>query len=334
MNIAINGFGRIGRAAFKILLERTSRGKDLNIVGINDLGDSENLAYLLKYDSVYGVYEKSVSFDDKNIVVNGKKYFLLSEKDPKNLPWGKLGVDVVFECTGIFKDREGAKMHLEAGAKKVVISAPTKDETVKTYVIGSSHFESKEDVISCASCTTNSVTPVLSVMEKAFGVDKAMLTTVHAYTASQSIVDSPNKKDFRLGRAGAWNIIPSSTGAAKATAKAMPFLDSIFDGVSVRVPVACGSISDLTMLTKRNTSVDNVNDVFIKAMEDPLYKNILKFTKAPIVSSDILKSPFSSIVDGLMTRVVGGNLVKIMAWYDNEWGYSNRLVDLGVYGKF
>ena len=328
MNIAINGFGRIGRAAFKIILDRKAKGESLNVVAINDLGVAENLAYLLKYDSVYGGYDRRVTFDDKNLIVDDVKYPHFAIKDPLQLPWKDLKVDVVIECTGVFTASESAKAHLTSGAKKVVLSAPAKDDGFKTVVLGSENYDFTADLISNASCTTNCITPVMRILFKTFGVEKALLTTVHAVTASQSIVDAPNQKDFREGRSGATNIIPTSTGAAKATGKAMPSMLNIFDGISLRVPVACGSISDITAVLKKDVTPQEVNQAFMNAQNEEAFKGILKYTQDPIVSSDILKTSYSAIVDGLMTRVVGGNLVKVLAWYDNEWGYSNRLVDM------
>ena len=330
MNITINGFGRIGRATFKILLERIDNGDDINIVGINDLSSIEQMAYLLKYDSVYGVYEKKVVSSNNSLIVDNKEYPIFNEKDPSKLPWKDLEIDIVFECTGVFTDSEGAGLHKKAGAKKVVVSAPTKDEALSTKVLGCEGLTFDDDLVSNASCTTNSVTPVLSVLDSNFGVEKAMLTTVHAYTVTQSIVDAPSKKDFRKGRAAAQNIIPTSTGAAIATTKVLTSLEKKFDGVALRVPVKCGSISDLTLLLKKNVTVEDVNKVFRMAQDSPIYKGILKYTEEPLVSNDILKTSYSAILDGKMTRVVGGNLVKVMAWYDNEWGYSNRLVDVGL----
>lgn len=328
MNIAINGFGRIGRAAFKIILERKVRGDDLNVVAINDLGEAENLAYLLKYDSVYGVYNEQVSFDEGNLIVSEVKYPHYSIKEPSELPWKDLKVDVVIESTGVFTSSEKAKAHLDAGAKKVVLSAPAKDDGFKTVVLGSENYDFSANLISNASCTTNCITPVMRILSKTFGVEKALLTTVHAYTASQSIVDAPNKKDLREGRAGAVNIIPTSTGAAKATGIAMPSMQGIFDGISLRVPVSCGSISDITAVLKKNVTVEELNKAFLDAEGDPAFKGIIKYTEDPIVSTDVQKSTYSAIVDGKMSRVIGGNLVKILAWYDNEWGYSNRLIDM------
>jgi len=330
MNIAINGFGRIGRAAFKILLDRSNAGEDINVVAINDLTTPENLAYLLKYDTVYGNYERTVNFKESALVVDEKEIPILAQKDPSLLPWKQMNVDVVLECTGFFTRSEDAKKHIQAGAKKVVLSAPAKDDGFSTQVFGAENIDFSGELISNASCTTNSVAPVMRVLYKFFGIEKAMLTTVHAYTSTQSLVDGPNSKDPRRGRAAAQNIVPTSTGAAKATAKAMPQFEKIFDGVALRVPVICGSISDITAVLKKDVTPEEVNNVFKEAQKDPSLSKILRYTEEPLVSSDIIKSSFSAIVQGDMTRVVGGNLVKIMAWYDNEWGYSNRLVDMAT----
>lgn len=330
MNVAINGFGRIGRAAFKILLERKGVGENINVVAINDLSAASTLSYLLKRDTVYGTYKDEVSNTERAILVDGQKYPLFNEKDPAQLPWNDLGVDVVLECTGAFTKSEGAKLHLQAGARKVLLSAPAKDNEFKTAVLGEDDLDINGDLISNASCTTNCITPVIHVLSKEFGVDKAFLTTVHGYTASQPIVDSPNVKDPRKGRAGAQNIVPTSTGAAKATSKAMPQFENIFDGIALRVPVICGSISDITAVLKKDVTIEDINNAFKKAENEDLFKNIVKYTEEPLVSSDIIGMPYSAIIDGKMTRVVGGNLVKVLAWYDNEWGYSNRLVDMAI----
>ncbi len=330
MKIAINGFGRIGRAAFKIILEHKDYDENLSIVALNDLGSNEALAYLLKYDSIYGNYDREVLATEKGLSVDGVEVPVLNEKDPEKLPWGQLGVDVVLECTGRFLTKELASKHLSAGAKRVVMSAPAKDELTPIKVLGGEVPQFSSRIVSNASCTTNAVTPIMRVLEDTFGVEKAMLTTVHSYTASQSLVDGPNNRSFRRGRAAAVNLVPSSTGAAKATAKAMPSLQNSFDGVAIRAPILAGSISDVVVLLKKETIVDELNNAFIKASKMPLYENILSYTEEPLVSSDIIKSKYSAIVDGDMTRVVGGNLVKVMAWYDNEWGYTNRLVEMAI----
>lgn len=331
MNIAINGFGRIGRATFKILLEKKDAGEDINIVAINDLGTIESLAYLLKYDSVYGRYGKVVKHEEGKLIVDGTEYKMLAVKEPLQLPWKDLNVDIVIECTGIFTESEKARQHLTAGAKKLVLSAPAKDDGFQTLVFGSDSMTETTDLVSNASCTTNSITPVIRMLNDAFGVEKALLTTVHAYTASQSLVDGPSKKDLREGRAAAHNIIPSSTGAAKATGKAMPSMAGIFDGISLRVPVICGSISDITAVLKKNVTAEEVNAALKAASETPEMQKLVMYTEEPLVSGDIIKTSYSAIIDGEMTRVVGGNLVKVLAWYDNEWGYSNRLVEMALH---
>lgn len=329
IRIAINGFGRIGRAAFKIALER----RDVEIIAINDLTDPKVLAYLLQYDTVYGHYGKKVTSGNCFITVNGKKFAAYAEKEPNKLPWKKLGIDVVLECTGFFTDAAGAKLHLKAGAKKVVISAPGKDDVEHTYVFGTELTAQQGghgQIMSNASCTTNSIGPVMQVLAKAFGIEKAMMSTIHAYTASQGLVDEPNRKDLRQGRAAALNIVPTHTGAAEATAKVIPSLVGCFTGVSFRVPVACGSLSDITCLLKKKVTVEQVNNALRRASKQPLYRSILTVSDEPLVSSDIIGNPHSAIVDAAFTRVVDGNLVKVLAWYDNEWGYSQRLVAMAV----
>jgi glyceraldehyde 3-phosphate dehydrogenase len=324
IRVAINGFGRIGRAAFKIARERD----DIEVVAINDLGELENLAYLLRYDSVYGRYGRTVKVDDGQLVVDDTAVAVFAEKEPDKLPWGKLNIDVVIESTGFFTEGEGARKHIAAGAKKVIISAPTKDDSVGTVVRGvNDDTLADQDVVSNASCTTNSAAPVVAILDSVFGIEKAILTTVHAYTASQALVDGPAKKDFRGGRAAALSMIPASTGAAIAATQAYPALKGKFDGVSLRVPVPVVSMSDITAVLKKDVTVEDVNNALKEAVDNPLYKGVLGVTDEPVVSSDFIGDPRSSIVDLPMTRVVGGNLVKVMAWYDNEWGYSNRLVE-------
>ena len=329
--IAINGFGRIGRAAFKIALET----RNVQVVAINDLTDPRTLAYMLRYDSVYGRYDKKVSYDDKNIIVNGKKIPVFSEKDPAKLPWKKMGVEVVLECTGVFEKKEELALHIKAGAKKVVLSAPAKDD-MQTLVFGTELTKKtlgkNDKVVSNASCTTNCIAPVMQVLESQFGIEKAIMTTVHAYTASQKLVDGPDPKDLRRGRAGAANMAPSSTGAAKATTLVIPGLKDRFDGIAVRVPVICGSLSDITAVLKKEVTVEDINKAFVKFSTSPLYKGILGVTGPDddLASTDIIGTPYSTIVDLKFTRVVGGNLIKVLAWYDNEWGYSNRLVEMAL----
>ena len=330
MKVAINGFGRIGRPVTKIALENP----ELEVVAINDLADIENLAYLMKYDTAYGAYEHDVEVKDGNLIAGGKEIKVFAEKDPANLPWGDLGVDVVFECTGFFKDEETAGAHLKAGAKKVVISAPTKDEKVKTIVLGCNEEEVAEadNILSMASCTTNCIAPIMKVLEEKFGVEKSLMTTVHSYTSTQSLVDGPGKKDFRRGRAAAQNIVPSTTGAAIAATKTLPSLEGKFDGMAFRVPSLTGSVSDVVAVLKKEVTVDEINKAFEEAADGEL-KGIIQTTSEALVSHDIVQSPYSSIVQTDLTKVVSGNMVKVVGWYDNEWGYSNRLVELGVFLK-
>lgn len=326
IRVAINGFGRIGRAAFKIMLD----SKKYEVVAINDLAPVDNLAYLLQYDTVYGNYPKKVSHDANNIIVNGKKYHVTSQADPKKLPWRKLKVDVVLECTGFFVKDGSAKAHIQAGAKKVIISAPAKGGgNVDTFLLGvNDSAYNKQQVISNASCTTNCVAPVAQVLVSKFGVAKAMMTTIHSYTGDQGLVDGPHKKDMRRGRSSAENIIPTSTGAAIATAQVIPELKGLFDGLAIRVPTPIVSLSDFTFLLKKDVTVKQINDALIAASKTKRYKGILGVTNEPVVSSDFIGDPRSSIVDLPLTKVVGGNMVKIIAWYDNEWGYSVRLVEM------
>jgi glyceraldehyde 3-phosphate dehydrogenase len=323
--LAINGFGRIGRMAFRIATERD----DIEIVGINDLTDTGTLAHLLKHDSNYGKFEHDVDYDEQHIIVDKKKIPVSAEKDPNLLPWKELGVDVVIESTGRFVTTEDASAHLRAGAKKVVISAPAKDEETKTLVIGANESELDQagDVLSNASCTTNSIAAVMDIMVREFGVAKAMLTTVHSYTASQDLQDGPGK-DLREARAAAENIVPTTTGAAKAVALTVPTLKGHFDGLSVRVPTSVVSLSDVTMLLNRDTTKEEINEVLKKAISEPYYQGILDYSTEPLVSKDYVGNSHSGTVDSLLTNVVDGNLAKVVVWYDNEWGYSNRLVEM------
>lgn len=325
VKIAINGFGRIGRAAFKIAWER----RDLEIVAINDLTDTRTLAYLLKNDSNYGTYQHEVSHDEKGIIVDGKHIKVLAERDPAALPWAAEGVDIVIESTGFFTDKEGASKHITAGAKRVVISGPTKSDGVDTIVLGANddQTEGSTEVTSCASCTTNSLGAVMAILDSEFGVEKSLLTTVHSYTASQALQDAP-KKDLREGRNAAENIVPTSTGAAIAVTKSLPNLKGKFDGISMRVPTPVVSISDVTALLARDVTVEELNATFKKAASEPFYQGILAVSEEPLVSRDYIGNSHSGTVDLELTRVVGGNLVKVCVWYDNEWGYSNRLVEL------
>jgi len=323
--LGINGFGRIGRNAFKIAFERS----DIEIVAINDLTDTKTLANLLKHDSNYGAYQHDVGYDDDGIIVNGKHIKVLAEKDPSALPWGELGVEIVIESTGRFTKQEDAQMHINAGAKRVVISGPSKSEGVDTIVYGANEdsIEGASEIISNASCTTNSLGAVMAILDREFGVEKSLLTTVHSYTASQALQDAP-AKDMREGRNAAENIVPTTTGAAIAVTKTLPQLEGKFDGLSIRVPTPVVSISDITVLLGRDTTVEEINEVFKKAANEPFYQGILGVSEEPLVSRDYIGNSFSGVVDLLLTKVVGGNLAKIMVWYDNEWGYSNRLVEL------
>ncbi|HJQ08548.1 MAG TPA: type I glyceraldehyde-3-phosphate dehydrogenase [Candidatus Saccharimonadales bacterium] len=322
--VAINGFGRIGRNAFKIAFERS----DLEIVAINDLTDTKTLAHLLKYDTNYGRYGHEVSAAEETIVVDDQHIKVFAQKDPAQLPWKDLNVDVVIESTGFFVDPAKARAHIDAGAKKVVISAPAKGEGATTVVLGvnEDQLEGAAEIISNASCTTNCITPVAAVIESHFGIEKAMMTTVHSYTASQVLQDGP-AKDLREARAAAENIVPTTTGASIAAAKALPALENKFGGLSVRVPTPVVSLSDFVIITKRKVTVEEVNEVFKKAAKEPYYQGILDVTEEQLVSSDFIGNSHSAVVDLSLTAVIDGNMLKVVAWYDNEWGYSNRLVE-------
>lgn len=326
--IAINGFGRIGRNAFKIAFARP----DLRVVAINDLTDTRTLAHLLRHDSNYGAYRHKVDFDEKHLIIDGKKIIVTAEKEPQKLPWKRLKIDVVIESTGRFVRGEDAGLHIKAGARKVIISAPAKgdDNGVATHVIGVNEDAldiKKFNIYSNASCTTNCITPVASIIDEAFGIEKAMMTTTHSYTASQALQDAPSK-DLREGRNASENIVPTTTGATIAASKALPALKGVFGGLSVRVPTPVVSLADFTFLTKRDVTIDEVNAVLKKATSNSRYRHILDYTEEELVSSDFIGNPHSSIVDSKLTNVVGGNMLKVVAWYDNEWGYSNRLVEL------
>ncbi len=323
--IAINGFGRIGRNAFKIAFERP----DLEVVAVNDLTDTKTLAHLLKHDSNYGEYHHKVDFDDQNLIIEDQKIKVLAQKDPAALPWKDLGVDIVIESTGLFVDPEKAKAHVAAGARKVIITAPAKGEGAETIVLGVNEekIETAGEIISNASCTTNCITPVMAVIEDNFGIEKAMMTTIHSYTASQVLQDGP-AKDLREARSAAINIVPTTTGASIAAAKAMPSLEGLFGGMSIRVPTPVVSLSDFAIITKKDVTVEEVNDAFKKAAANPYFQGILTVTDEPLVSTDFIGNSHSAIVDLPLTAVVGGNLLKVVAWYDNEWGYCNRLVEL------
>jgi len=329
IKIAINGFGRIGRAAFKIASQRT----DLEITAINDLANFENLVYLLKYDSIYGRWDKDIIKEEGKILMSDKEIKVFAEKDPANLPWKELGIDVVLECTGFFTAYEGAKKHLEAGAKKVIISAPPKESSaqennIPIYVLGVNTADKiKEDIISNASCTTNCIAPIMEILERCFGVEKSLMTTVHAYTATQNLVDGPASKDFRRGRAGALNLSPASTGAVLAVTQILPNLAGKFDGLAIRVPIPVVSLSDITSVLKKSVSVKELNQLLQAETKSARYAGILDYTEDAVVSSDFIGNPHSAIIDSFCTRAID-NLVKIGAWYDNEWGYAKRLVDL------
>ncbi|MFZ2187492.1 MAG: type I glyceraldehyde-3-phosphate dehydrogenase [Candidatus Moraniibacteriota bacterium] len=328
IRIAINGFGRIGRAAFKIALEK----QDIEVVAINDLTSADILAHLLRYDTAYGHYRKSVGVSDGQLMVEGKAFPVYAEPDPKKLPWKELAVDVVLECTGRFTDQVTAGQHITAGAKKVILSAPAKgeDDSVPSFLMGvNEHDYANETVISNASCTTNSLAPVAKILSDVFGIEKALMTTIHSYTGDQNIQDGPHK-DLRRARAAAQNIVPTTTGAALAVTQVIPQLEGLFDGISVRVPTIVVSLSDCTFLLKRKTTKEEINQVLKDAAHSAPYRTVLAVTDEPLVSSDFIGNPHSSIVDLSMTKVVDGDLVKVIAWYDNEWGYSNRLVELAA----
>ncbi len=328
VRVAINGFGRIGRNTFKAAFGRLT---DLDIVAVNDLTDTKTLAHLLKHDTSYGLYDHEVTHDEQNVIVDGKKIRVYAEKDPTKLPWSAEKIDVVLECTGRFTDEKGAGQHVAAGAKRVIISAPAKGGNVPTHVLGVNPEKAGEaKVINNASCTTNCIAPVAAIMHENFGIAKALMTTTHAYTADQSIQDGPHK-DLRRARAAAANIVPTSTGAAIAVGEAIPELKGKFDGISLRVPVPVVSLADFTFVLNKKTSVEEINALFKKAAQEPRWKGILAVTEEPLVSSDFVMNPFSSIVDLELTMVVDGDLVKVVAWYDNEWGYSNRLAEMALH---
>ena len=324
VRIAINGFGRIGRAALKIILERN----DMEVVAINDLTDAKTLAHLLKYDTAYGTYRRMVRVDGTNIIIDEKSYPVYGEPDPKKLPWKDLNVDVVLECTGRFVDST-AGAHIEAGAKKIILSAPAKDEgEIKTFLRGVNENEyAGETIVSNASCTTNCLAPVAQVIHDAFGIEKALMTTTHAYTADQNLQDAPHR-DLRRARAAGQNIVPTTTGAAISVTKVIPDLAGKFDGLSFRVPTIVVSVADFTFLLKKKVTTEELNAALEEASKSARYAGVLAVTREPLVSSDFIGNPYSTIVDLPLTKVVDGDLVKVIAWYDNEWGYSNRLVEL------
>ncbi len=333
IRVAINGFGRIGRAFLKIAWENPS----LEIVAVNDLGSLESLAYLLKYDTVYRTWKHEVKKGEGSMIIDGKVVKFVSERDTTKLPWKDLDIDVVVESTGLFTSYESSKFHLDQGAKKVVISAPAKDDPSassgqaflgETILLGVNEDKFGTcDVTSNASCTTNAASPLIGILHEALGIEKALLSTTHAYTGTQALVDGPSKKDLREGRAAAQNIVPSSTGAAIAVTKAYPELTDLFDGISIRVPVPAGSIVDVTFISKKNTTAEEVNNILKEASKNDRWSKVFAITEEPLVSSDILGDSHASIADLALTRVVGGNLIKVMAWYDNEMGYTYTLVE-------
>lgn len=320
-NVAINGLGRIGRATLKVILE----SDELNLVAVNDLVPVDNLAYLLRYDTVYGRYTKTVESRDNKLVIDGKEIPVYNKKDPGELPWKDHDVDLVFESSGVFEKREDLEKHIKAGAKKVILSTSAKSDDIKTIVFGVNAWDEQDDIISCASCTTNCITPVIEIIGRRIGFKKANMTTIHAFTSTQSLVDGPNKKT-RRGRAAANNFVPTTTGAANATTKALPQYEGNFDGAAIRGPVVAGSIADINIVTERETSVEEINRIFQEEAQSERYQGILGATEDELVSSDIIADSRASIVDMKMTQVVGGDLVKIMSWYDNEWGYANQMV--------
>lgn len=319
--IAINGLGRIGRAMLKLASDEPS----MEVVAVNDLADVEDIAYLLRFDTVYGRYSKPVAVDKGDLVIAGQRLRTLNSRDPSDLPWKDLGVELVFECTGAFTRREDLEKHIRAGARFVLLSAPSKGEGVETVIHGANVPGGTPAIISCASCTTNCITPVVEVVGRRIGLKKAVMTTVHAYTSSQSLVDGPNKR-FRRGRAAAANLVPASTGAAQATTRALPQYAGLFDGVAIRAPIPVGSIADMTFVTSRTTSVEEVNQILTDESVTERYAGVLGVSRDPLVSSDIIGDPRASIVDLELTKVIDGDLVKVMSWYDNEWGYANQLL--------
>jgi glyceraldehyde 3-phosphate dehydrogenase len=326
VKVAINGLGRIGRSVFKILIANA----ELEVAAINDVTPADNLAYLLNHDTVYGRYANRVTVQGSALVVADRSYPVFAEPEPARLPWGRLNVDLIFECTGRFNRRADLARHLEAGAKRVMLSAPAQDEDIPTVVFGVNVYDEKDGpILSCGSCTTNCVAPVLEIIGRRLGVRKAMMNTVHAYTASQALVDGPNSK-MRRGRAGAANLVPSTTGAAAAVARALPAVRDRFQGTAVRVPVPVCSLSDIVMLTERASSVDAVNQLFLEEARSERYDGVVGVTEDPVVSADIIQDSRASIIDRDLTQVVDGDLLKVMSWYDNEWGYANQMVRQAV----
>ena len=319
--VAINGLGRIGRAVAKLVLADPA----LELVAVNDLVDVENLAYLLRFDSVYGRYDRAVAAEGGDLFVDGRRIRTLKSRDPLELPWRQLGVQLVFECTGALTRRDDLEKHIRAGAGTVLLSAPSKEGKVETVVHGVNARSGDQTIVSCASCTTNCITPIVEVIGRRIGFKKAVMTTVHAYTSSQSLVDGPNKR-FRRGRAAAANLVPATTGAAIATTTALPEYAGRFDGVAIRAPIPVGSIADITFVTSRPTSAEEVNAILAEEANTERYAGVLGVSRDPLVSADIVADPRASIVDLELTKVIDGDLLKVMSWYDNEWGYANQMV--------
>jgi len=320
--IAINGMGRIGRTSLKIILDTP----DLELVAVNDIAAIDNIAYLIKYDSVHGTYHKDIQVKENQMIIDGNEIPFFSERNPELLPWADLKIDIVIESTGIFTKHEDAEKHIKAGAKTVVLSGPSSSADVPTVVHGVNSKDGHTRIFSCASCTTNNISPIIEIIGRRIGIKKAIMTTIHADTSSNSIVDAPSKKNFRMGRSGLNNIIPTTTGAAKATTRALPDYIGKFDGMAIRVPLAVGSLSDITIVTERSTSVDEVNEILAQEATTERYEKVLDTTYDPIVSSDIIKNPYAAIADLGMTKVVDGDLLKVLAWYDNEWGFTNQMI--------
>lgn len=320
--IAINGMGRIGRTALKLIIDHPA----LELVAVNDIASIENIAYLIIYDSVHGTFEQDVSVENGHLSIGKKLVPFYNERDPEKLPWGELKIDTVIESTGVFTQEADAAKHITAGAKTVVLSGPTKSPNVPTVVHGVNTEDGKAQIFSCASCTTNNISPIIEIIGRRVGIKKAIMTTIHADTATNRTVDMTHAKDVRMGRSGLNNLIPTTTGAAIATTKAMPWYAGKFDGLAVRVPLAVGSLSDITIVTERETSVDELNEILTAEAGTDRYAKVFAVTNDPIVSSDIVKSPYASIADLSLTKVVDGDLVKIMAWYDNEWGFTNQMI--------
>ena len=319
--VAINGLGRIGRAALKILLDADG----LDLVAVNDIADADNLAYLIRYDTVYGRYHRDVTVAAGALVIDGRRIPVFAERDPANLKWDELGVDLVLECTGMFRSEDDLAKHVQAGASYVILSAPTSSETVPTVVHGVNDPQGNPRIISCASCTTNCIAPVIEVAQRRLGVERAVMTTVHAYTAGQQLVDGPSR-NFRRGRAGAANLVPTSTGAARATTRAVPELAGRFDGVAVRAPIPVGSVADIVFDSSRPTTIEEVNEIFRQETETARYEGILGVSEDPLVSADIIGDARAAVIDLELTMVVDGTLVKVMAWYDNEWGFTHQMI--------